>query len=321
MFAGLALALGAPDCEAGWHNREAALMGTRVRVGLHHDDAAAAEAAIDAALAEIDRIEQLMSTYIETSEISAANRDAASGPVVVGAELFELIRRSLEFSGLTGGAFDITYDSVGQHYDFRERRRPDDATIEAGVELIDHRLVTLDEARRSVAFARPGVRMNLGGIAKGYAVERAAATIAAHGIDTALVSAGGDTRLLGTRLGQPWIIGIQNPRDSAEVAVRLPLTNEAVSTSGDYERFFEEDGQRYHHIVSPETGRPVTGVRSATVIGPDGVSTDALSTAVFVLGPDRGLALIDSLPDYEAVVIDDRQRLRFSGGLADPAAE
>ncbi len=315
------LTLTAAVGEAGWHDREAALMGTRVRVGLYHDDPATAQTAIDAALAEIDRIEQLMSTYIETSEISVANRDAAAGPVVVGAELFELIERSLQFSRLSGGAFDITYDSVGQHYDFRERRRPDDATIEAGVVLIDYRLVTLDEARRTVSFARPGVRMNLGGIAKGYAVERAVATIATHGIDTALVSAGGDTRLLGSRLGQPWVVGIQNPRDSAQLAVRLPLENEAVSTSGDYERFFEEDGQRYHHIVSPESGRPVSGVRSATVIGPDGVTTDALSTAVFVLGPDEGLALIDSLPEYEAVVIDDRQRLRFSAGLADAAAE
>ena len=308
----------AADTADTWTTRDAALMGTRISVTIVGADSDTANAAIDAVLDEISRIEQLMSTYIDDSTISRVNREAHQGPVPAGAELVGLVRAATRFSELSGGAFDITYDSVGQHYDFRAGTRPDDATTERERALIGYRQVVLDEAENTIRFTREGVRINLGGIAKGYAVERAADILRRHGIDHAMVSAGGDTRLVGDRLGQPWVVGIQNPRADEQVAVRLGLEDEAISTSGDYERFFEADGERFHHIVSPASGRPAKGVRSASVIGPDGVYTDALSTTVFVLGVAKGIALIDTLDGYEAIVVDDRQKLHYSQGLAPP---
>lgn len=296
-------------------------MGTEVSVYFWHEDEAEGDAFIEEIFAEVDRINALMSTYVEDSRISDINRRAADEPVVAGEELFQLIRRSLDISVLTRGAFDITYDSVGQHYDFRERRRPDDATVEAERAHINFRYVTLDQGKGTVRFAEPGVRINLGGIAKGYVVERGVDILRRHGVRYGVVTAGGDSRLLGDRRGRPWMIGIRDPREDGKVAISVPLEDEAISTSGDYERYFDEDGTRYHHIIKPSSGRPVEGVHSATVIGPDAVMTDALSTSVFVMGVDEGLKLIGCLPDYEAIVIDAAGEIFYSTGLADPGSE
>lgn len=295
-------------------------MGTEVSVWLWHDDPDTGKRHVDLVFAEAERINQLMSTYIEDSEISEINREAANGPVPAGDELFTLIQRSMDISVLTRGAFDITYDSVGQHYDFRRRQRPDDATIEAEKGRIDYRLIELDDAAGTVHFLADGVRINLGGIAKGYVVERGVEILASRGVQHAIVTAGGDSRLLGDRRGQPWGIGIRDPREEGEIAISVPLSDEAISTSGDYERFFDEDGIRYHHILAPSTGEPAEGVHSATVIGPDAVMTDALSTSVFVLGVDQGLRLIASLPDYESIVIDAEGAIFYSDGLMPPQA-
>lgn len=285
---------------------------------LWHDEAATGRALVEQVFQEVERIDQLMSTYIDDSRISQINREAASRPVVAGDELFRLIQRSLDISVLTRGAFDITYDSVGQYYDFRTRQRPDAATVASNVRLIDYRLVNLDPASGTVDFGAEGVRINLGGIAKGYVVERGVDLLRVAGVRHAVVTAGGDSRLLGDRRGQPWMVGIRDPRKEGEVAMTIPLQDEAISTSGDYERYFDEDGIRYHHILSPETGNPASGVHSATVIGPDAVFTDALSTSVFVMGVDLGLRLIATLPDYESIVIDDQGRIFFSDGLTPP---
>ncbi len=306
---------------AGWIGDARPLMGTEVSVYLWSDDPAAGRQALEAVFDEAARIDRLMSTYREDSEISKINREAATAPVVAGDELFSLIQRSLDISVLTRGAFDITYDSVGQHYDFRERRRPDAATVEAERPLINYRLVKLDRAARTVSFARAGVRINLGGIAKGYVVERGIEILRKGGCEHAIVTAGGDSRLLGDRRGRPWMVGIRDPREDGEVAISIPLVDEAVSTSGDYERYFDEDGVRYHHIIKPSTGAPAEGVHSATVFGPDAVITDALSTSVFVMGVEQGLKLIGTLPDYESVVIDAAGRVFYSDGLAPPGAE
>lgn len=295
-------------------------MGTEVSVYLWHADADAGAAALDAVFDEIDRINALMSTYVEESTISKVNREAASGWVAAGDELFRLVQRSLDISVLTRGAFDITYESVGQHYDFRERRRPDDATLESELPRINYRFVELDERTRAIRFSEAGVRINLGGIAKGYAVEQGVRILREHGVRHARVTAGGDTRLLGDRRGQPWVVGIRDPNDEGNVKIRLPLEDEAISTSGDYERFFIEDGTRYHHILEPGTGQPATGVRSATIVGPDAVITDALSTSVFILGVDAGLRLIGTLPDYEGIVIDENGQLFYSDGFTAPGS-
>lgn len=306
---------------AGWIGDARPMMGTEVSVYLWSDDAGAGRQALDDVFDEAARIDRLMSTYKDDSEISEVNRLAAAAPVMVGEELFQLIRRSLDISVLTLGAFDITYDSVGQHYDFRSRQRPDPDTIDAERENIDYRFVQLDNAAGTVAFLKEGVRINLGGIAKGYVVERGVNILRHRGIENAIVTAGGDSRLLGDRRGRPWIVGIRDPREDGQVAISVPLADEAVSTSGDYERYFDEDGIRYHHIIEPSTGTPASGVRSATVFGPDAVITDALSTSVFVLGVDEGLRLIGTLPDYESIVIDAEGRVYYSGGLQPPAAE
>jgi len=303
---------------AEWQGEAAAHMGTEVSVYLWSDSPEGGRAAIAAAFAEIERLDRLMSTYKESSSISDVNRRAAFEPVMPGEELFELIVRSLDISVLTKGAFDITYDSVGQHYDFRQGRRPDDDTLVAELPRIDFRLLEMDHSAGTVHFKREGVRINLGGIAKGYAVERAVSVLRAQGVAYARVTAGGDTRLLGDRRGQSWVIGIQNPRNEDDVAVSLPLVDEAISTSGDYERFFIEDGERFHHIIVPSTGTPAGEVRSATIIGPDAVMTDALSTSVFVMGVDQGLRMIATLPDYEGIVIDAAGEMFYSDGLRAP---
>lgn len=306
---------------AEWIGDTRAIMGTEVSVNLWHDDNAAGRELVAAVFAEAERIDRLMSTYIDTSRISDVNRLAASAAVVTGDELFQLIRRSLDISVLTHGAFDITYDSVGQYYDFGEHRRPDAETVEAERQHIDYRLVEMDQAAGTVRFREPGVRINLGGIAKGYFVERGVDILRSGGVENGIVTAGGDSKLLGDRRGRPWMIGIRDPRNDGQVAISVPLEDEAISTSGDYERYFEEDGVRYHHIIEPNSGTPATGVQSATVFGPDAVLTDALSTSVFIMGVDRGLRLIGSLPDYESIVIDAEGRIFYSGGLQQPEAQ
>lgn len=318
-LATLLLLLPCVQALADWVGEARPMMGTEVSVYLWSDEPDLGRQALEEVFAEAERINRLMSTYLDGSEISEINRLAAEQPVVAGEELFRLIQRSLDISELTHGAFDVTYDSVGQHYDFRERQRPDAGTVEAEKENIDYRYVELDEASSSVTFLKEGVRINLGGIAKGYVVERGVNILRGLGIQHAIVTAGGDSRLLGDRRGRPWMVGIRDPREEGQVAISVPLADEAISTSGDYERFFDEDGVRYHHIIRPSTGLPAGGVHSATVFGPDAVFTDALSTSVFVMGVEQGLTLIATLPDYESIVIDSDGSVYYSDGLQTPA--
>jgi thiamine biosynthesis lipoprotein len=303
-----------PTSRAEWYSDEQKKMGTRVEVELWADDPVEAERLLREAMAEFDRIEALMSTYIPSSEMSRINDRAAVEPQKISAELFALLQRSLSVSNMTDGAFDITYDSVGYLYDFRARKRPDAEEINAHLDKVDYHLVQLDENAKTVRFAVAGVRINLGGIAKGYAVEKVIDLLANQGVEHALANAGGDTRLLGDRHGKPWIVGIRDPNKDDAVFTRLALDDEAISTSGDYERYYIEDGERYHHILEPSTGLPVRGIRSVTIIGPDATLTDGLSTSVFVMGPEKGLELIARLPGYEAVVITD-DKLYYSEGL------
>lgn len=303
---------------AEWHAREAAIMGTRIAVELWHEDPAAAAAAIDAVIAEMHRIDALMSHYKPESQLSRINREAAAAPVPVDPELAGLIARALEFSEFSGGAFDITYASVGYLYDYREHRHPTDAEIEAALPAVNWRHVVVDREASTVRFLKPGVRIDLGGIAKGHAVDRCVGLLRSRGITNASVSAGGDSRLLGDRRGRPWVVGIRHPDDRERVIARIPLEDAAISTSGDYERYFDEDGVRYHHIINPRTGRSATGVRSVTVIGPDATLTEGLTKSVFILGPERGLALVEAQPDADAVVVTSDGKVFYSKGLGPP---
>jgi len=300
---------------AEWVFDEQAIMGTAVRVELWHDDAAQGRAMIAMVMDDMRRIDAEMSVYKQDSEISRINAHAAEGPVQVSAELAALIARALEFSEITHGAFDITYASVGYLYDYRKHVKPDDAAREKAVQAVDYHNVTVDLPNDTVRFAKAGVRIDLGGIAKGYAVEHGAGLLRERGIEHAIVTAGGDSRIIGDRRGRPWMVGIRDPRNKDGVVTRIPLEDEAISTSGDYERFFEEDGVRYHHILNPKTGKSADLVRSVTIIGPDGTSTDALTKGPFILGWQKGLELIDSLPGFETVIIDKDGGLHYSKGL------
>lgn len=303
---------------AEWHHRDAAVMGTRVAVDLWQPDRAEADRLMSAVMDEYRRIDAAMSTYKPDSELSRLNRLAGKEPLATSPELFELIQQAIDISKRTEGAFDVTYESVGYLYDFRARQRPSSADIGAKLASIDYQAVILVPERHAVGFSQPQMRINLGGIAKGYAVERGAAILRRAGIRHAVLTAGGDTRVIGDRRGQPWVVGVRHPRTEGEVVTRLPLVDEAISTSGDYERYFEEEGVRYHHIINPADGMPSQGVLSATVIGPDATQTDGLSTALFVLGRERGLAVVEALADYEAIIVDAAGVLHYSAGLVSP---
>jgi thiamine biosynthesis lipoprotein len=307
----------APAC-AEWFYREEAIMGTRVAVELWSEDADRATRAMDAVIAEMRRTDELMSTYKPESQLSAVNAHAFERPVEVDPEIIDVVSRALDFSRLSGGAFDITYASVGYLYDYRAHQRPSAEQVTAALPGIDYRQVQVDRGANTIRFLRKGVRIDLGGIGKGHAVDRSIDTLRKLGIEHAMVNAGGDTRLLGDRRGKPWIVGVRDPRNEGKMVTRLPLEDEAISTSGDYERYFEEDGVRYHHILVPGTGDVARAVRSATVIGPDATLTDGLSTTVFVLGVERGMELVSRLPGVEAVIVDKDGRIFYSDGLVPP---
>ena len=300
---------------AEWYSDIQEKMGTRIEIQLWSEDAEQAVDLLAQGMEEFDRIEELMSTYIADSEMSRINRLAAVEPQLVTPELFTLLKKSQEITVLTDGAFDITFDSVGQFYDFRQRQRPDAVQISEHLDRIDYRHVVLDDEMLTVSFKTEGVRINLGGIAKGHAVEKVIELLAAAGVEHALATAGGDTRILGQRYDKPWVVGIRDPNDENAIFTRMALVDEAISTSGDYERFFLEDGVRYHHILSPADGRPVRGVRSVSVIGPSATVTDGLSTSLFVMGPEKGMELIGRLPDYEALIVTDGEFF-YSEGLS-----
>jgi FAD:protein FMN transferase len=312
-----ALVCSAP-VQAEWIAREESIMGTRCAVELWADDRAAGETAIEAVFAEMRRIDAQMSTYKPDSEISRVNAGAGKAPVVISAELYALLQTSLDYSRLSNGAFDITYASVGYLYDYRAAHRPDDQAIADALPGVDYRQLQLEAAGRTVAFGRPGMRIDLGGIGKGYAVDRGIDLLKKRGIAHAMVNAGGDTRVLGDRFGKPWVIGIRHPDREAEVVLRIPLVDAAFSTSGDYERYFDEDGVRYHHILDPKTGRSPHALRSVTVIASTATRTDGLTKTVFILGPAAGIAFIDGLPDADAIVIAADGKVSYSKGLAPP---
>jgi thiamine biosynthesis lipoprotein len=300
---------------AKWYRQDAAIMGTAIAVDLWDEDEAQGRALTQAVIDEMHRIDDLMSTYKPESELSRINARAADETVPVSAELLALIQRALEFSRLTDGAFDITYASAGQYYDYRKGTRPSSEQLAQALPAIDYHHVRIDPQDSTIRYSYPGVRIDLGGIAKGYAVDRCIAILQAAGIKSAMVNAGGDTRVLGKHWKQPWMVGIRDPRNEEGLVTMIPLEDMAISTSGDYERYFEKDGVRFHHILNPRTGTSSSGVRSVSIIGAETTTTDALSTSIFVMGTEAGLKLVDSLPDIEAVIIDNQGKMFYSQGL------
>jgi len=262
----LLLGLGCQPAHAQWLERTVdGIMGTRIVVKLWAEDQAAGEAAIDAVMADMRHVDETMSTFKPTSEVSKVNAQAADGPVPISPELYSLLSTALEYSRITEGAFDITYASVGYMYDFRAHVRPSEQQILAALPAVNYRHLLLDPKQHTVRFTQRGVRIDLGGIAKGWAVDRGIEILKARGFTHALVNAGGDSRVIGDRMGEPWVIGISDPNHPERFFTRIPLSDTAYSTSGDYERYYDENGVRYHHIIDPHTGHSASKVRSATV--------------------------------------------------------
>ena len=309
-----------PAAMAEWFKLERDVMGTRITVEVWAADSGKARQCSMAVLKEMHRIDAVMSPFREDSEIALLNREAAKHPVKVGSELFRLIQRANEVARLSAGAFDITFASIGYKYDFRRKIKPAAEEIAQRLAAVDYHLIKMNAANHTLQFAREGVRIDLGGIAKGYAVDNGIKILKKCGIKNGLVTAGGDSRILGDRHGRPWMMGIRHPRQKNGVAVLLPLSDTAISTSGDYERYFIEKGVRYHHIINPQTGRPVATTWSVSVIGPDATTTDALSTAFFVLGAKKALQLAERLKGIDAVIIDAHGQTHYSSGLMPPAA-
>ncbi len=299
----------------GWQRGEESIMGTAISVELRAADATAGDAAIAAVMAEMHRIDAAFSPYKADSELSLVNQEAPRHAVPVSDELFGLLQRAQAFARLSNGAFDITYASVGQLYDYRLGVAPTAAELAAWKPGIGFEHIKLDAQARTLRFAHPRTRIDLGGFAKGHAVDRATAILAARGITQAYVSAGGDSRVIGDRGGRPWTIAIRDPRNPAEVVAVLPLEDCAVSTSGDYERYFERDGVRHHHLIDPRTGRSPVGIASVTILAADGLTSEALGKTLFVLGIAAGLRIVDAFPGVDAVVVDAQGALHCSRGL------
>lgn len=311
----LALALFSTELRADWHRGERELMGTKVTVELWLGDADRAKTLIDEALAEVHRLDQMMNPWNPASELSRVNLNASSAPVRTTPEIIEVLERALHYSQLSDGAFDVSFASVGQHYNYREGKKPNAENLQRDLKNVDFRAIQLSRDKLEVFFARQGLQIDLGGIAKGYAVDRAIGLLQRAGVAAAAVSAGGDSRILGGNQDKPRTVGIRHPRKENQFAALIPLENTAISTSGDYERFFIEDGIRHHHIIDPSTGRSADEVQSVSILAPLAIDSDALSTTTFVLGIKRGLALINRLDGIDAILIDGQGKLHYSTDL------
>jgi len=295
-----------------------AKMGSPFEVTVVAPDEAKAWGAAEAAWTEIDRIEALISSWRESSETSAVNRAAGGDPVAISKELFDLVTRALKVSRLTEGAFDITFGPVGRLWEAsaETHRLPDEESLRAARALVGYEAIELDAEALTVRLAKPGMRIGWGAMGKGYAANRAVAVLRAAGASGGLVNAGGDLVAFGRQEdGQPWKIGIAHPLEPDRIFAFFEIEDQAIVTSGDYERYVEIGGERYAHIIDPRSGRPVRGVRSVTVVCPDGELADALATATFVLGVEEGLALIDRLRGVEAMVVDAEGRIHYSQNL------
>lgn len=264
----------------------------------------------------MQQVDETMSPYKPSSELSVINQQAYAQKIRISDELLMIINKAQQISKLSNGTFDITFASAGHLYQYREHIKPSDVELQQATRFIDYRDIELDEKQSTILFLKRGTKIDLGGIAKGFAVQKCLNLLKQAGVQNALVNAGGDTGLLGDKFGQNWLVAIKHPRQADKQAALLPLANEAISTSGDYERYFIEDGQRYHHILNPKTGKSATGLVSVSVIGPDAMTTDALSTTLFILGKEQGFALLKQFDGYEAIIIDEELQMYFSDGLA-----
>jgi thiamine biosynthesis lipoprotein len=288
------------------HEESRVAMGCTATVRACGPDAATLPAVVGEALDEIDRVDRLMSHYRRDSPLSRLNREAAAGPVTVEPELLDFLAECLRWSRESDGAFDVTVGPLMKAWGFfrDEGRVPGEDELTRALEVVGHRHVVLDREAGTVRFDRPGVELDLGGIGKGYAVDRVVEVLRRRGVSSALVNLGGSSVYgLGAPPGRKaWAIGVQDPTRSSRIARTVALRDRALSVSGGFERFFERDGVTYSHVMDPRTGRPVQGILSVAVVTPRATDGDALDNVVFVLGPERGRPHVRRLPATEALV-------------------
>ncbi|MDP2689621.1 MAG: FAD:protein FMN transferase [Deltaproteobacteria bacterium] len=291
-------------------------MGTLVQITLMEGDESSYEAAANAAFDEISRLEGLLSSYRPESDVSRVSNAAGEKAVRVSPEVMEVIEEALMIARLSGGAFDPTVGALARAWGYsgEKGRVPAKEEVEKLLPLVDYTAVKVDAKGGTVMLAKKGMVLNLGGVAKGYIVKKAVEVLKARGMRRGIIHAGGDMTVFQTGEEKPFIIGIQHPREKKLLGEML-VNNGAVATSGDYERFFEKDGVRYHHILDPATGFPARKSRSATVTSVNPTQADALSTAVFVMGPEKGMELIESLDKVEGVLVDGRGKVFTSSGF------
>jgi thiamine biosynthesis lipoprotein len=321
----VSMALATPGCAGGLApaahrvEEQRLSMGSLLHLTAWTSDEAATRAVFARVYAEFDRLEGLLSVWRDGSDVQRLNAAAGQGPVPVHEDTRRVLHAARALSEATEGTFDITFGALADVWKFdhdQDGRVPTAAEIDVRRPLVDYRQVHVDDGPGTARIDRPGMRVHLGGIGKGYAVDRAVTLLRAAGLRDFLVQAGGDMYAAGSNGGVAWRLGIQDPRGpGGEPFAFLDLSDATFSTSGDYERFFEKDGARYHHILDPRTGLPARGVRSVTVVTATATAAEGLSKGVFILGPERGLALAERLPDADAVIVTDDNRVLVSSGL------
>ncbi|MBX2841596.1 MAG: FAD:protein FMN transferase [Flammeovirgaceae bacterium] len=308
-----------PKQEERIFRKELLLMGSRFEIVVVGNSAEKANSQIQMAIIEIKRIENLISSWKENSQTSLINKNAGIQQVQVDRELFELIRRAGKVSELTNGAFDLTFGSIDDqlwHFDTNMKSLPDSAIASESVKLINYRNIFLDENNVSVFLKNKGMKIGFGAIGKGYAAEKVKSILIKNGVRSGIVNAGGDLIAWGNQPdGKPWTIGIANPNLKVQAFSWLNISNKAVVTSGNYEKFVEIEGKRYSHIINPKTGFPVTRLKSVTIITTNAELADALATAVFIMGEEKGLELINQLNGIDCIILDDSDELHYSKGV------
>ncbi|ACU63186.1 FAD:protein FMN transferase [Chitinophaga pinensis] len=299
--------------------RSVRLMGNAFEITVVAEDESWATAKIDLAVAEIRRIESLLTTFSDDSQTNQINCQAGIAPVHVDREIFELIRRSIRISGVTDGAFDITYGSIDKrlwNFDRSMTSLPDEATAKSMVRLINYRHILLDEANSTVMLKEKGMRIGFGGIGKGYAAEMAKALLQREGIQSGIVNASGDLVTWGYQPdGAPWTIGIAHPDHAHLPFSYMNITGLAVATSGNYEKFVVIGGTKYSHTINPRTGLPVKGIKSVTIISPNAEIADAMATPVTIMGIRAGLNMINQIHYLGCIIIDDENKIYTSQNI------
>jgi FAD:protein FMN transferase len=296
-----------------------ATMGAEVRVTAWTADEPGARAAMAAVFAEFDRLDRLLSVWKPASDVIRMNAAAGRSSVSVSPETRDVLRAAHQVSAWTDGKFDITFGALADVWRFdhdQDNRVPSAEEVGSRLPLIDYQAVVVDESAGTALVSRAGMRVHLGGIGKGYAVDRAVAILRGRGLGDFMVQAGGDLYVAGRAGDAPWRLGINDPRGApGESFATIELQDRTFSTSGDYERSFVRDGQRYHHIIDPDSGEPARGCVSVTIVATSATMADGLSTGVFILGPEAGMALVERLPDVDAVIVTAANDVLISSGL------